>query len=86
MGNHKMKKSNMENKEIKQVQEDEVKFKINIPELESLLFSLTDNLKENQHSDKETKIDIYTNIRKVIDTMYYSEEYHLNSTFMWLND
>jgi ribonuclease I len=94
MGNRKVKKTkitntltstNKKNSEKEVTQENE-KVGANIPILEELLFSLTRDLEANQRSDKKIKIEIYNNIRKVIDTMFYSEEYHLTSTFMWLND
>jgi len=94
MGNHKVKKTKITNtltstnkiNSEKEVTQENEKVGANIPILEELLFSLTRDLEANQCSDKKIKIEIYNNIRKVIDTMFYSEEYHLTSTFMWLND
>jgi len=94
MGNRKVKKTKITNtltsdnkiNSDKEVTQENEKVGANIPVLEDLLFSLTRDLEANQHSDKKIKIEIYNNIRRVIDTMFYSEEYHLTSTFMWLND
>jgi hypothetical protein len=94
MGNRKVKKTKITNtltstnkiNSEKEVTQENEKVGANIPILEELLFSLTRDLEANQRSDKKIKIEIYNNIRKVIDTMFYSDEYHLTSTFMWLND
>lgn len=65
--------------------DNEIIYEINIQELENTLFELSNELNENKASNKEIKIQIYNNIRKVIDTMFFSEEYH-SDTFFWLND
>jgi hypothetical protein len=48
-----------------------------------LIQSITD-LKNNLDSDKDVKIDIFMNIRNIINTLYYTSNYHNSTGFMFI--
>ena len=51
--------------------------------LENKLIDLVSDLKENLESDKDTKIDIFNSIRKVMVTLYYTDDYHNTQGFIF---